>query len=94
MLVRGPYPSETPGMTSIKLWDISPPVHASSPIFPGDEPYALRWTARLSPDCPVNLSAVSTSPMWAPTPTHPFITPTALPPSTPCPWMPTSARAA
>ncbi len=62
MLVRSTYPSETPGMTSIKLWDISPPVHAGSPIFPGDEPYALRWTARLSPDCPVNLSAVSTSP--------------------------------
>jgi arylformamidase len=49
-------------MTSIKLWDISPPVHPEAPIFPGDEPYALRWTARLGPGCPVNLSAVTTSP--------------------------------
>ena len=45
-----------------RLWDLSPPVSASSPLFPGDQPFALQWTARLSPDCPVNLSAVSTSP--------------------------------
>jgi len=45
-----------------RLWDISPLVAADSPIFPGDEPYALRWTARLSPDCPVNLSAITMSP--------------------------------
>lgn len=44
------------------LWDISPTVSPDSPIFPGDEPYALRWTARLSPDCPVNLSALTMSP--------------------------------
>ncbi|MDT7838552.1 arylformamidase [Aquabacterium sp. OR-4] len=44
------------------LWDISPPVSPASPIFPGDEPYALRWTARLGPDCPVNLSAMTLSP--------------------------------
>ncbi len=45
-----------------RLWDLSPPVSASSPLLPGDQPFALQWTARLSPDCPVNLSAVSTSP--------------------------------
>ncbi len=45
-----------------KLWDISPLVHADAPIFPGDEPYRLQWTARLSPQCPVNLSALSMSP--------------------------------
>jgi len=45
-----------------RLWDISPLVAADAPIFPGDEPYALRWTARLSPDCPVNLSAITMSP--------------------------------
>ena len=44
------------------LWDISPRVSPDSPIFPGDEPYALRWTARLGPGCPVNLSAVTMSP--------------------------------
>lgn len=45
-----------------KLWDISPLVSPQSPIFPGDEPYALRWTATLSPECPVNLSALTMSP--------------------------------
>ncbi|MCH7345133.1 arylformamidase [Pelomonas sp. CA6] len=45
-----------------RLWDISPLVSADAPIFPGDEPYALRWTARLSPGCPVNLSAITMSP--------------------------------
>ena len=43
-------------------WDISPTVSPASPIFPGDEPYSLRWTAQLSPDCPVNLSALTMSP--------------------------------
>ena len=45
-----------------RLWDISPLVSPDAPIFPGDEPYALRWTARLGPGCPVNLSALSLSP--------------------------------
>ncbi|WIV99615.1 arylformamidase [Kinneretia aquatilis] len=44
------------------LWDISPTVSPEAPIFPGDEPYRLNWTARLSPDCPVNLSALTMSP--------------------------------
>lgn len=44
------------------LWDISPVVTPEAPIFPGDEPFALRWTARLGPGCPVNLSALSMSP--------------------------------
>ncbi|RQO54446.1 arylformamidase [Paucibacter sp. KBW04] len=47
---------------SPRLWDISPLVSPQSPIFPGDEPYALRWTATLSPECPVNLSALTMSP--------------------------------
>ena len=47
---------------SRRLWDISPTVAPDAPIFPGDEPYSLRWTAQLSPDCPVNLSAVTMSP--------------------------------
>ena len=49
-------------MNRSRLWDISPVVAPDSPIFPGDEPYALRWTAQLSPECPVNLSALSMSP--------------------------------
>ncbi len=45
-----------------KLYDISPLVSPQAPIFPGDEPYALRWTATLGPGCPVNLSALTMSP--------------------------------
>lgn len=45
-----------------KLWDISPSIGPGSPVFPGDEPYAQRWTARIGPGCPVNLSAITLSP--------------------------------
>ncbi len=45
-----------------RLWDISPLVAPDAPIFPGDEPYRLTWTARLTPGCPVNLSAMTMSP--------------------------------
>lgn len=44
------------------LWDISPPVHAASPVFPGDTAYAQRWSAEIGPGCPVNVSSVTMSP--------------------------------
>jgi len=44
------------------LWDISPPVHTGSPVFPGDTPYSQRWAAVLTPQCPVNVSAITLSP--------------------------------
>ncbi|MFT3777037.1 MAG: arylformamidase [Ottowia sp.] len=44
------------------LWDISPPVHAGSPVFPGDTPYRQRWSAAIGPGCPVNVSALTLSP--------------------------------
>ncbi|MFT4193458.1 arylformamidase [Ottowia sp.] len=44
------------------LWDISPPVHAGSPVFPGDTPYQQRWSAAIGPGCPVNVSALTLSP--------------------------------
>jgi arylformamidase len=46
----------------MKLWDISPPIAPDSPLFPGDEPYSQKWTARIGPGCPVNLSAITMSP--------------------------------
>ena len=55
-------PPAMPSSTSPRLWDISPTVAPDAPIFPGDEPYQLRWTAQLSPGCPVNLSAITMSP--------------------------------
>jgi arylformamidase len=45
-----------------RLWDISPPVHAGSPVFPGDTAYRQVWSATLGPGCPVNVSAITLSP--------------------------------
>ncbi len=45
-----------------RLWDISPPLHAGSPVFPGDTPFAQHWVARIGPGCPVNVSALTLSP--------------------------------
>jgi arylformamidase len=47
---------------SRRLWDISPPVHGGSPVFPGDTPYSQRWSATLGPGCPVNVAAMTLSP--------------------------------
>ncbi len=44
------------------LWDISPPVHAGAPVFPGDTAYAQHWVASIGPGCPVNVSAITLSP--------------------------------
>lgn len=45
-----------------KLWDISPPISAETPCFPGDTAYTQRWNAQIGPGCPVNVSAVTLSP--------------------------------
>jgi arylformamidase len=45
-----------------RLWDISPPVHAGSPAFPGDTGYTQRWAASIGPGCAVNVSAITLSP--------------------------------
>lgn len=45
-----------------RLWDISPPVHAGAPVFPGDTPYRQRWSATIGAGCPVNVSAIELSP--------------------------------
>ena len=45
-----------------RLWDISPPVHAGSPVFPGDAAYRQDWAARIGPGSPVNVSTLQLSP--------------------------------
>jgi len=47
---------------ALRLWDISPPVHAGSPVFPGDAAYSSVWAARIGPGCPVNVSTITLSP--------------------------------
>ncbi len=49
-------------LPSPRLWDISAPVHAASPVFPGDTAYAQQWCATIGPGCPVNVSAITLSP--------------------------------
>jgi len=51
-----------PSAAPPRLWDISPPVHEASPVFPGDTPYRQTWAATLSAQCPVNVSALTLSP--------------------------------
>ena len=45
-----------------RLWDISPALGPDTPPFPGDQAYEQRWTARIGPGCPVNLTALTLSP--------------------------------
>lgn len=45
-----------------KLWDISPPLGAATPVWPGDTAYQQRWTLEIGPGCPVNVSALTLSP--------------------------------
>jgi arylformamidase len=45
-----------------RLWDISPPVHPASPVFPGDARYEQRWAASIGPGCPVNVATLTLSP--------------------------------
>ena len=45
-----------------QLWDITPPVGAGSPVFPGDQEYDDGWTFRIGPGCPVNVAHVTLSP--------------------------------
>jgi arylformamidase len=44
------------------LWDITPAVDASSPVFPGDHAYDEAWTFRIGPGCPVNVARLTLSP--------------------------------
>src|SRR5512147_2426975 len=44
------------------LWDISPAIGPGFPVFPGDTPFAQRWTWTLDGRCPVNVSELTLSP--------------------------------
>jgi arylformamidase len=43
-------------------YDISIPMGASTPEWPGDQPFSCQWTTRLATGGSVNLSAITTSP--------------------------------
>jgi arylformamidase len=42
-----------------RIWDISPPLRADSPVFPGDTPYSQRWHAQFGEKCPVNVATLT-----------------------------------
>ena len=44
------------------IWDISPQIHAGTPVFPGDTQFQLEWSATIAPGCPVNVSRLTTTP--------------------------------
>ncbi|HYU79107.1 MAG TPA: arylformamidase [Vicinamibacterales bacterium] len=41
------------------IWDISPPLHRNTPVFPGDTPYDQAWVATIGPSCPVNVARLT-----------------------------------
>ncbi|HLU02481.1 MAG TPA: arylformamidase [Advenella sp.] len=49
-------------MSNTRIWDISAPVDAQSPVFPGDSPYTQKWNWTLCAECPVNVSEITLSP--------------------------------
>lgn len=49
-------------MPQQQLWDISPSIHAQSPVFPGDTPYSQSWSWVLDEGCPVNVCTMTLSP--------------------------------
>lgn len=49
-----------------RIWDISPAVGVSSPVFPGDAPFTIDWSARVSEGDFANVSILRFSPhIWA-----------------------------
>lgn len=51
-----------PAPAVLQWWDISPPVDAHSPTFPGDTAYQQSWVATIGPGCPVNVGTLTLSP--------------------------------
>jgi arylformamidase len=53
--------SETSALEGRPVFDISRPVVAGIPVWPGDTPYEYRRTWKIGPGCPVNVGAVTMS---------------------------------
>lgn len=45
-----------------KLWDISPPIHDATPVWPGDTPVTLARVWKMEAGSPVNVGRVTLSP--------------------------------
>jgi arylformamidase len=62
MVKNRPSPSLLRQSDGVALWDISPPVHAGSPVFPGDAAFQAAWASRITSNCPVNVTTLTLSP--------------------------------
>jgi len=51
-------PDRTPGA---RLIDISPVVSPDTPVWPGDRPFEIDWTMRITDGCSCNVAAISMS---------------------------------
>lgn len=49
-------------MTMPTLWDISPPVHRATPVWPGDTPVGIERVWRMEAGSPVNVGRMTLSP--------------------------------
>lgn len=45
-----------------KLWDITPPVSAATPVWPGDTPFRHEPSWQMDAHCPVNVGRITMSP--------------------------------
>ena len=48
-------------MTAPLLWDISPPLSATTPVWPGDTSFSARTTWQIADGCPVHVSSITLS---------------------------------
>src|SRR6185503_9620245 len=44
------------------LWDISPPIHPETPVWPGDTPVGIERVWRMEAGSPVNVARITLSP--------------------------------
>ena len=49
-------------MQKRRIWDITPPLDAGTPVFPGDTPFAVRWISRLEEGAGANVSEITLTP--------------------------------
>lgn len=49
-------------MQKRRIWDITPPLDARTPVFPGDTPLSVRWLSRLESGAGANVSEIVLTP--------------------------------
>lgn len=49
-------------MTQRRIWDITPPLGRLTPVFPGDTPFQVYWSERITDGAAANVSTLTFSP--------------------------------